>query len=54
MGWFEDASGSTIVLPEKELICDVKTRWGSTYQMLTTIIDMRPVSFFFPVTISYY
>jgi hypothetical protein len=54
MGWFEDAYGSTIILPEKKLLCDVRTRLDSTFQMLTTIIDMRPVSFFFPVTISYY
>lgn len=27
-----------------QLIRDVRTRWDSTFQMLTSVIDVRPVS----------
>ena len=43
-GWFKDSTGESIILPVKQLLRDVATRWDSTFQMLKNFIDMRPVS----------
>ena len=46
-GWFRSAVGPTgvvIKVPEHELLCDVPTRWDSTYYMINRIRAMRPVS----------
>jgi len=37
-GWFGDAK-----VPELQLLCDVKIRWGSVYAMLKRFRMLRPV-----------
>jgi len=37
-GWFGDAK-----VPELQLLCDVKTRWGSVYAMLKRFRMLQPV-----------
>ena len=44
VGWFKDKDGKATILPVKQLLRDIKTRWDSTFQMLKNFIDMRPVS----------
>lgn len=43
-GWFRNQAGDAVILPLKELLRDVRTRWDSTFYMLTNFIDMRLVS----------
>ncbi|KAF9230025.1 hypothetical protein BU15DRAFT_9624, partial [Melanogaster broomeanus] len=41
-GWFRDPSGTTIKVPEQELLRDVVTRWDSTFFMINRLRVMRP------------
>jgi hypothetical protein len=43
-GWWKDAQGSAMTIEPKQLLRDVKTRWDSTYQMLTRLREFRQVS----------
>src|SRR5271155_640865 len=45
-GWWKDAQGSAMTIEPKQLLRDVKTRWDSTYQMLTRLREFRQVSLF--------
>ena len=47
--WFppkinEDGTCSTDLLPQLQLLRDVKTRWDSVYMMLRCLRELRPVS----------
>jgi hypothetical protein len=39
--WYQ---GNKIVVPEKTVLRDVKTRWDSTYKMIERLLVLRPVS----------
>lgn len=53
-GWFKNQAGETKILPIKQLLRDVRTRWDSTFYMLRDFIDMRLVSvwYFFYLIVS--
>ena len=40
--WFK-IRGQVVKVPHRELLCDVATRWDSTYQMIRCCVEMRPV-----------
>lgn len=41
--WFKDPNGNIQLVPELELLRDVKTRWDSTYAMINRLRALRPV-----------
>lgn len=43
-GWFQDAAGTVVVIPEVQLLRDVPTRWDATLYMLNRLRVLRPVS----------
>jgi hypothetical protein len=47
-GWFttkhSDGKRAVVVVPELQLLRDVKTRWDSVYMMLLRLRELRPVS----------
>ena len=43
-GWFRGVNSFVIVVPDLELLCDVKTRWDSTYAMIERLVALQPVS----------
>jgi hypothetical protein len=47
-GWFtakdSDGKRAAVVVPELQLLRDVKTRWDSVYMMLLRLRELRPVS----------
>jgi hypothetical protein len=43
-GWFRSHDNEAIVLPDLELLRDVKTRWDSVYCMIERLLVLRPVS----------
>ena len=43
-GWFRAVDSSTIVVPDLEPLCDVKTQWDSTYAMIEHLVVLWPVS----------
>jgi hypothetical protein len=42
-GWWKGPDDKVISLKAKKLILDVRTRWDSTYQMLTRFLELRQV-----------
>lgn len=42
--WFNGPAGKVEHVPELELLCDVDTRWDSTFAMINRLRALRPVS----------
>ncbi|KAF9220321.1 hypothetical protein BS17DRAFT_686284, partial [Gyrodon lividus] len=42
-GWLANDKGNTIKLPVVQLLCNVKTRWDSTYYMINRLRALRQV-----------
>jgi hypothetical protein len=42
--WFRGIESSVVVVPDLEPLCDVRTRWDSTYAMIERLLMLRPVS----------
>jgi hypothetical protein len=43
IGDFLDDEGNLVQVPNLELLCDVETRWDSTFEMLRRARNLRPV-----------
>src|SRR6266404_3865058 len=39
-GWFQDSKGAVIQVANRELLCDVKTRWDSVYLMIGRLLEL--------------
>ena len=47
-GWFV-VGDEVVMLPNLQLLCDVRTRWDSVYFMIRRLRQMRPVSLYYLV-----
>ena len=49
-GWWKDGQGQAMLIKQKQLLRDVRTRWDSTYQMLVRVREPRQVSLLLDIT----
>lgn len=49
-GWWKDGEGNPMVIKQRQLLRDVRTRWDSTYQMLVRVRELRQVGHFSDIT----
>lgn len=51
-GWWKNETGAPITIKPLKFLCDVRTRWDSTYQMLIRILMFKQVNSHFLILVS--